>query len=110
MVTLEDLGEDALKRIVTEPRNAIVKQYKAFLKIDNVDLEFEDDAIVAIARKAIARKSGARGLRAIVEDIMMGIMFEIPSIKGRKRIVITSDVVEKGEKPEIIPLGNKKSA
>ena len=109
-VTLQDLDEDALTRIVTEPRNAIVKQYKAFLKIDGVDLEFEDDAIAAIARKAMERKTGARGLRAIVEDIMLEIMFDIPSIKGRKRIVVTRDVVEKGEQPEIVPLGNKKSA
>ncbi len=109
-VTLQELDEDALRRIVTEPRNAIVKQYKAFLKIDGVDLEFEDEAIVAIARKAVERKTGARGLRAIVEDIMLEIMFDIPSIKGRKRIVVTSDVVEKGEQPEIVSLGNKKSA
>ena len=109
-VALEELDEDALRRIVTEPRNAVVKQYKAFLKIDGVELEFEDDAVEAIARKAVTRKSGARGLRAIVEDIMMEVMFDIPSIKGRKRVVITRKVVEKGESPEIMPLGNKKSA
>jgi ATP-dependent Clp protease ATP-binding subunit ClpX len=109
-VSLEELDESALKRIVTEPRNAVVKQYKASLKLDGVDLEFDEDAIAAIARKAIEWKTGARGLRAIVEEIMLEIMFDIPSIKGRKRVVVTRDVVEKTCKPEIIPLGSKKSA
>jgi ATP-dependent Clp protease ATP-binding subunit ClpX len=110
VVTLEELDREILKRIIKEPRNAIVKQYQASLKLDGVDLVFEEKAIEAIAEKAMARKTGARGLRAIVEAIMMDIMFDIPSIKGKKRIVVTRDVVAKSEKPEIIVLDKKKTA
>ncbi len=100
-VCLEDLTRDDLKRIITEPRNAIVKQYTASLAIDEVELEFTEDAIDSIADLAIKQKTGARGLRAIVERMMTDIMFEIPSIAGRKRVVVTRDVVEKAEKPEV---------
>jgi ATP-dependent Clp protease ATP-binding subunit ClpX len=110
VVALDELSEDTLRRIITEPRNALVKQYQASLKLDGVDLTFEDDAVEAIAKKAIARRTGARGLRAIVEEIMMDIMFDIPSIKGKKRVVVTRDVVEKSEKPEIVVLDKRKSA
>jgi ATP-dependent Clp protease ATP-binding subunit ClpX len=110
VVALDELSEDTLRRIITEPRNALVKQYQASLKLDGVELEFEEEAVEAIAKKAIARRTGARGLRAIVEEIMMDIMFDIPSIKGRKRVVVTRDVVEKSEKPEIVVLDKRKSA
>jgi ATP-dependent Clp protease ATP-binding subunit ClpX len=103
-VSLEELKRDDLKRIITEPRNAIVKQYQASLAIDDVKLEFTDGAIDAIADTAIKQKTGARGLRAIVEKLMTDIMFEIPSIPGSKRVVITQDVVVKSEAPEILPL------
>jgi ATP-dependent Clp protease ATP-binding subunit ClpX len=103
-VGLEDLKRDDLKRIITEPRNAIVKQYQASLAIDDVQLEFTEGAINAIADMAIKQKTGARGLRAIVEKLMTDIMYEIPSIKGNKQVVITQEVVEKSELPEILPV------
>jgi len=103
-VTLDDLKKEDLKRIITEPRNAILKQYQASLAIDDVELVFTDEAIDAIAETAIKQKTGARGLRAIVERMMTDIMFEIPSIEGKKRVVVTKDVVLKSERPEIIPL------
>jgi ATP-dependent Clp protease ATP-binding subunit ClpX len=103
-VSLEELKLDDLKRIITEPKNAIVKQYQASLAIDDVKLEFTEGAINAIADTAIRQKTGARGLRAIVEKLMTEIMFEIPSMEGSKRVVITQDTVEKSEPPEILPL------
>ncbi|MDR0399311.1 MAG: ATP-dependent Clp protease ATP-binding subunit ClpX [Treponema sp.] len=103
-VSLEELKRDDLKRIITEPRNAIVKQYQASLAIDDVKLEFTEGAINAIADTAIKQKTGARGLRAIVERLMTDIMFEIPSIPGSKQVIITQDVVEKSQAPEILLL------
>jgi ATP-dependent Clp protease ATP-binding subunit ClpX len=103
-VSLEELRREDLKRIITEPRNAIVKQYQASLAIDDVKLEFTEGAINAIADTAIKQKTGARGLRAIVEKLMTDIMFEIPSMEGGKQVIITQDVVEKSEPPEIHPL------
>jgi ATP-dependent Clp protease ATP-binding subunit ClpX len=100
-VSLEELKREDLRRIITEPRNAIIKQYQASLAIDDVKLEFTEGAIDAIADTAIKQKTGARGLRAIVEKLMTDIMFEIPSIEGNKRVVITQDTVEKSEPPEI---------
>jgi ATP-dependent Clp protease ATP-binding subunit ClpX len=100
-VALEELRREDLKRIITEPRNAIIKQYQASLAIDDVKLEFTDGAIDAIADTAIKQKTGARGLRAIVEKLMTDIMFEIPSMIGSKRVIITQEVVEKSETPEI---------
>ena len=110
VVTLEELDLGVLKRIVTEPRNAVVKQYQASLKLDEVELDFDEGAIEAIAQKAVDRKSGARGLRAIVEQIMVGIMYDIPSIKGKKRVVVTRETVEKAVKPAITLIGEKKTA
>jgi ATP-dependent Clp protease ATP-binding subunit ClpX len=103
-VSLEELKKEDLQRIITEPRNAIVKQYKASLAIDGVKLEFTEGAINAIADTAIKQKTGARGLRAIVERLMTDIMFEIPSIEGDKWVEITQGVVEKSESPKIHPL------
>ncbi|GHT63197.1 ATP-dependent Clp protease ATP-binding subunit ClpX [Spirochaetia bacterium] len=103
-VSLEELKREDLKRIITEPRNAIVKQYQASLAIDDVKLEFTEGAINAIADTAIKQKTGARGLRAIVEKLMTDIMFEIPSMEGNKLVTITQDVVEKSELPEIHPV------
>ncbi len=109
-VTLEELSLDSLKRIITEPRNSIVKQYRASLKLDDVELEFEKEAIESIAQKALERKTGARGIRSIVESIMIDIMYDIPSMKGKKRVTVTKDVVENSKKPEIISMDDKKSA
>jgi len=103
-VCLDELKKEDLTRIITEPRNAIIKQYQASLAIDDVTLEFTEDAIDAIADTAIKQKTGARGLRAIVERMMTEIMFEIPSMEGKKRVVVTREVVEKSEPPEVHPL------
>ena len=103
-VTLDELKKEDLKRIITEPKNAIIKQFQASMAIDNVELVFTDEAIDAIAETAIRQKTGERGLRAIVERMMTDIMFEIPSIQGKKRVVVTKDVVLKSERPEIFPL------
>ncbi|MDR2731161.1 MAG: ATP-dependent Clp protease ATP-binding subunit ClpX [Treponema sp.] len=101
IVSLEELKRDDLKRIITEPRNAIIRQYQASLAYDDVKLEFTEDAIDAIADMAIKQKTGARGLRAIVEKLMTDIMFDIPSIKGDKHVTITQHTVERSEPPEI---------
>ncbi len=92
-VALKELTKDDLKMILTEPKNAITKQFQASFALDDVDLEFTDDAIDAIATTAIKRKTGARGLRAIVEKMLMDIMFEVPSIPGKKKLVITKEMV-----------------
>lgn len=104
-VTLHDLDEPALIRILNEPRNSIVRQYQASLKLDKVELIFQDEALGAIASLAITRKTGARGLRAIVEHLMLDIMFELPSMEGHKRVVISAEDVLSGQKPsvEVIP-------
>ncbi|MGC2062839.1 MAG: ATP-dependent Clp protease ATP-binding subunit ClpX [Thermodesulfovibrionales bacterium] len=100
--SLEELDEPSLVRILIEPKNALVKQYQKLLSFDNVRLKFTDSALSAIARKAVQRKSGARGLRAILEEIMLEVMYEIPSQKGIKECLITEDTVVKKEKPILI--------
>jgi ATP-dependent Clp protease ATP-binding subunit ClpX len=109
-VGLEELKREDLRRIITEPRNAIVRQYQASLAYDNVKLEFTEKAIDAIADRAIKQKTGARGLRAIVEKLMTDIMFDIPSIPGDKKIIISQDTVEKSEPPQIIYLAQKQKS
>ncbi|MCK5153410.1 MAG: ATP-dependent protease ATP-binding subunit ClpX [Spirochaetales bacterium] len=101
-VTLSMLKIEDLKRIITEPKNSIIRQYQSSLKLDNVDLIFENDAIDAIAQQAVDRKTGARGLRSIVENVMLDIMFDIPSIEGEKEVHITKKVIEESARPEII--------
>lgn len=100
-VTLEELDEKALAEILTKPKNALIKQYKALLKMDGVDLDFEDDALIEIAKKAVERKSGARGLRGIVEEAMLDIMYEVPSDPSIKKITITGDSIKNGAQPLI---------
>jgi ATP-dependent Clp protease ATP-binding subunit ClpX len=95
IVTLENLDEDALVRILTEPRNALAKQYQRLFEMDGVELSFDEDALRAVAHKAIERKTGARGLRAILEDVMLDIMFDIPSREDVSTCRITRDVIEK---------------
>ena len=102
IATLDLLDKESLVRILTEPKNALVKQYKKLFDFDNVDLEFEPDAIEAIAEKTIERNIGARGLRSIIEEIMTDIMFEIPSMKNVKTCIITKACVTDGEKPKLI--------
>jgi ATP-dependent Clp protease ATP-binding subunit ClpX len=107
-VPLDELTRDDLRRIISEPRNAVIKQYQESLRLDGVTLVFEDDAIDAIADKAIKRNTGARGLRAIVESLMMDVMYEIPSIEGAKRVVVSRATVEGLAPPTVEHL--KKSA
>ena len=113
IVTLEKLDEEALCRILTEPKNALTRQYKKLLEMDGVKLEFDEEAVKAVAKKAIERKTGARGLRAILEDVMMDIMFEIPSREGVTGCRITKETIEKVAPPvlsgEGIPAEKKKS-
>ena len=109
VATLQDLDREALIQIVTKPRNALVKQYKKLFELDDVELDFEDGALEAIVDKAIERKTGARGLRAIFEDIMRDIMFEIPSNPNIEACIITRATVENGEEPKIF-INNKKSS
>jgi ATP-dependent Clp protease ATP-binding subunit ClpX len=93
-VALADLTRDDLKRIITEPKNAILRQYQESMKLDDVELIFDDAAVDAIADKAISRNTGARGLRSIVESLMMDVMYDIPSIEGAKRVVVGKETVE----------------
>ena len=99
IVTLNQLDEAALVRILTEPKNALVRQYKKLLGFDDVELEFTPEALSAIAKLALDRKSGARGLRAIIESIMTDTMYELPSIAGVKKCTVTEDAVLRGAKP-----------
>ncbi|MEW6107808.1 MAG: ATP-dependent Clp protease ATP-binding subunit ClpX [Nitrospirota bacterium] len=102
VATLDELDEASLVTILVEPKNALTKQYQKLLSFDNVRLKFTDSALSAIARKAVERKSGARGLRAILEEIMLDVMYDIPSQKGIKECLITEDTVTKKEKPILI--------
>jgi ATP-dependent Clp protease ATP-binding subunit ClpX len=101
-VTLENLNEDMLIDILRTPKNALTKQYAALVKMDGVELEFTDEALRAIAKKAIELKTGARGLRSVIEGIMMNIMYEIPSLENVVKCIITPEAVEKKEKPTLI--------
>lgn len=94
VVALDALDEDALIRILTEPKNALVKQYQKFFELDGVELEFSSEALKAIARLAIKRSTGARGLRAIIEKLMLDLMFEIPSRNDVKKVLVTKEMVE----------------
>ena len=108
MVTLDLLDEKALIRILKEPKNAIIKQYRKLFELDEVELEFTDDAVEMIAKQAIERKTGARGLRSILEKALMDVMFEIPSDDAIGRCIITKETVEGKAKPKIIYRDDKK--
>ncbi len=111
IVTLENLDEDALMRILTEPRNALTKQYQRLFEMDGVELSFDEEALRAVAKKAIERKTGARGLRAILEDVMLDIMFDIPSRDDIGYCRITKDVIDKVCPPLLVEsTGEKKAA
>ena len=97
--TLEELDEKMLVRIMKEPKNAIIKQFEALFKMDNIELEIKNDALVEIAKLAVLRKTGARGLRSIMENVLMDLMYESPDQKDLKKIIINSDVVKKKIKP-----------
>lgn len=95
--------------ILTEPKNAIIKQYQCLLKMDGVDLEFEPDAIEEIAKEAIKRKTGARALRSIVEELMLDVMYDVPTKEDIKKFTITKDMVVNRNKAELIKLPSKKT-
>jgi ATP-dependent Clp protease ATP-binding subunit ClpX len=102
MVTLEELDTKALVRILKEPKGSLVKQYQKLFELDAAALKFTDDALEVIAKEALKRKSGARGLRAIMESLMLDIMYEIPSRKDIKEVIINKDVVAQGSKPLLV--------
>jgi len=105
--TMAPLDRPALIRILTEPRNALTKQYQRLFELDNVDLEFTDDAIEAIADQALLRGTGARGLRAILEEVLLSVMYDVPSLDDVERVVITAEVVDKNVYPTLVPRERK---
>ncbi len=109
VVTLQSLDKKALVQILTEPKNALVKQYQKLLEMDDVLLEIQEDALELIAEKAISRNTGARGLRAILEEIMLGVMYDIPSMTNVEKCIISKDVIENSSEPELILNENRKS-
>ena len=110
ITTLETLEKNALVQILNEPKNALTKQYKKLFSMENVELEFRDDAIEAIALKAIERKTGARGLRSIMELSLKDIMFELPTINNLHKVVVGQDVINKNDKPYLIYSNTEKKA
>lgn len=106
---LDQLNEKTLKMILTEPKNAIVKQYQCLLKMDGVDLEFEPDAIDLIAQEAMKRKTGARALRSIVEEIMLDVMYDVPTKENMEKYVVTADAVKNRNSAELIKLPTKRN-
>ncbi len=108
IVSFDALDEDMLLEILWKPKNSLVKQYKKLFSLEEVDLQFQEEAMRAIVQKAIARKTGARGLRSILEEIMLDIMYELPSLENAKECVITEETVRNGERPMIVH--EKKSA
>ena len=110
VATLELLDENALMRILQEPKNALVKQYKKLLELDNVELEFEDEALRAIAKKAIDRNTGARGLRSIVESVMMESMYEVPSRDDIKKVIVTKKCCRMANGEPVMVLKNQEES
>ena len=108
LATLEDLDEDALVTILTEPRNALVKQYQKLFEMEDTKLEFRDEALKEVAKKAISLKTGARGLRSIIENILMDTMFELPSQPDIVEVVVNEDVITKGSQPLLVHAKKKK--
>jgi ATP-dependent Clp protease ATP-binding subunit ClpX len=103
ITSVHNLDREALIRILTEPRNALVRQYRRLFELDGVDLEFSDDALEAVADQAILRGTGARGLRAILEEVLMSVMYEVPSRKDVERVVITAESVLQNVNPTLVP-------
>jgi ATP-dependent Clp protease ATP-binding subunit ClpX len=108
IATLDDLDEKSLIKILKEPKNSLLKQYKRLFEFENVELDFKDDAIAEIAKKAISKKTGARGLRSILENILLKTMFELPDMEGVIKIVVDRSAV-KGQSEPIITYGKKQS-
>lgn len=108
ITALQQLTKEDLIRILSEPKNALLKQFKALFDMDDVELEFTDDALVAIAEKTLEKKTGARGLRGIMESVLTGVMYETPSDHTIAKVIITKDCVENGAEPEILRDENRK--
>ncbi len=108
VVTLEALDELALRRILVEPRNALVRQFQKILGMDGVELTFTKEALIAIATKAQGRKTGARGLRSILEEVMLDVMYDLPSLQGVKKCVINKEVIDKNQEPKLIYVDRSK--
>lgn len=108
IVTLGSLDKQALVRILTEPKNALVKQYQRLFEMDDALLEFEPEALEAISEKALARNTGARGLRAIIEEIMLDVMYDIPSVNNVEKCIVTRETIDKGTIPQLVINENKK--
>jgi len=108
VATLEELDEEALVRILTEPKNALVKQYRKLFEMEDCDLEFRDDALIAIARKAMARKTGARGLRTILEQVLLDSMYDLPSVDNVSRVVVDESVILGENEPYLIYEGEER--
>jgi len=108
IATLEDLDEEALVRILTEPKNALVKQYQRLFELEDVRLSFTEDALKAIAKRAIARKTGARGLRSILEDILLDTMFDLPGMETVEEVVVNEEAVTSEAAPLLIHADQKK--
>ena len=102
IATLNSLSEQDLERILIEPKNAIIKQYKRLMELDDIDLEFTDEAISAIAKKALEKKLGARALRTIIENIMRDVMYKVPSEKDVYKVIVDEEAVEKNIEPKIL--------
>ena len=103
IATVDKLNREALVQILTEPRNALVKQYQKLFEIDGVELEFTDDAITAIADKAMERGTGARGLRAIIEEVLLNVMYDVPSREDIAKVVVNGEVVSNNVNPTLVP-------
>jgi ATP-dependent Clp protease ATP-binding subunit ClpX len=110
VATLEELSEEALYKILTEPKNALVKQYQKLLELEGVSLRFSEGALRAVAQEAIKRKSGARGLRSILENMMLEIMYDIPSRDDITEVVINEEVVRHGAEPMMVYAPRAESA
>ena len=110
IATLHDLDDQALVRILREPKNAIIKQYQKYFDLEKVRLKFTDDAVAAIAREALKRGTGARGLRAILEEVMLEIMYDLPSIQGLKECIITREVILNRERPMLVSEAKEQTA
>jgi ATP-dependent Clp protease ATP-binding subunit ClpX len=102
VASLSDLSMDALVRILTEPKNALVKQYEKLFELEGVELKFTSEALLAVAKDALNRKSGARGLRAILENVMLDIMYDLPSMTSVQECVVGEEVITRGESPLLL--------
>jgi ATP-dependent Clp protease ATP-binding subunit ClpX len=109
LATLKELDEEALVRILTEPKNAITKQYGKLFEMENCELEFRPEALCSVARKAMERKTGARGLRSILEHILLDTMYDLPSMEGLSKVIIDEDVIESKSKPLLMFEGGEQN-